>query len=125
MGNSSHACAQIQIGWTVVSDSRDKCIFGRVPHGRGFLQNIETVEYAFKDRITGELTDIPGKKRYGFTAQNVLAAEGDHPVIVSDDNPDKLQLTTDYLIPVLVNAVNELSQELDEVKNRLATLEAM
>jgi hypothetical protein len=124
MGNSSHACAQIKIAWSVVSDCRDKCIFGRVPHGRGFLQNLETIEYAFKDRTTGEITDVPGKKRYGFTAQNVLAAEGDNPVIVSTDNPDKLQLTTDYLIPVLVNAVNELSQEVDDLKARILALEA-
>jgi hypothetical protein len=124
MGNSSHACAQIQIAWTVVSDCRDKCIYGSVPHGRGFLQNIEPIEYAFKDRATGCLTDIQGKRRYGFSAQNVLSAEGDSPVIVSADNPEKLQLTSDYIIPVLVNAVNELSQEVDNLKSRIEALEA-
>jgi hypothetical protein len=124
MGNSSHTCAQIQIGWTTVSDIRDKCIFGRVPHGRGFLQNLETIEYAFKDRTTGCLTDSQEKRRYGFSAQNILVAEGDTPVIVSTEDPEKLQLTTDYLIPVLVNAVNELSQEVDSLKARLEALEA-
>jgi hypothetical protein len=124
MGNSSHTCAQIQIGWTTVSDCRDKCIFGAVPHGRGFLQNIEPIEYAFKDRTTGCITDPEGKRRYGFSAQNVLAAEGDHPVVVSDDNPEKLQLTSDYMIPILVNAVNELSTEVELLKARLDALEA-
>jgi hypothetical protein len=124
MGNASHTCAQIQIGWTTVSDCRDKCIFGSVQHGRGFLQNLEPVEYAFKDRATGCITDIEGKRRYGFSAQNVLAAEGDNPVIVSTEDPEKLQLTSDYIIPVLVNAVNELSQELDALKARLAILES-
>jgi hypothetical protein len=124
MGNNAHTCAQIQIAWTAVSDCRDKCIFGRVPHGRGFLQNLETIEYAFKDRATGCLTDIQGKRRYGFSAQNVLSAEGDSPVIVSADDPEKLQLTSDYIIPVLVNAVNELSQEVDNLKSRIEALEA-
>jgi hypothetical protein len=95
-----------------------------VPHGRGFLQNLETIEYAFKDRATGCITDPEGKRRYGFSAQNVLAAEGDTPVIVSVDDPEKLQLTTDHLIPILVNAVNELSREVDDLKARLEALEA-
>jgi hypothetical protein len=123
MGNSSHACAQIQVAWTAVSDIRDKCIFGNVPHGRGFLQKINPVKFAFKNRTTGCLTDIVGKYRYGFSAQEILAAEGNKPVIASDENPDKLQLTSDYLIPVLVNAIKELSAELDTLKERVASLE--
>jgi hypothetical protein len=131
MGNGSHTCAQIKISWTVTSDCRDKFIFGSVQHGRGFLQNLEPIEYAFKDRITGCITDFEGKRRYGFSAQNVLAAEGEHPVIVSTEDEEKLQLTSDYLIPVLVNAVNELSAESNamlaeivDLKARLAALEA-
>jgi hypothetical protein len=124
MGNANHTCAQIQIAWTTVSDCRDKCIFGSVPHGRGFLQNLEPVEYAFKDRETGCLTDPEGKRRYGFTAQNVLAAEGENPIIVSTEDPDKLQMTNDHIIPVLVNAVNELSAEVDSLKDRIVALEA-
>jgi hypothetical protein len=123
MGNSSHTCALIQIAWTVVSDERDKCIFGSVPHGRGFLQQINPVKFAFKDRTTGCLTDAVGKYRYGFSAQEILAAEGDKPVITSTENPDKLQVTSDYLVPVLVNAIKELSAELDALKERVASLE--
>jgi hypothetical protein len=121
MGNSSHTCAQIQIGWTTVSDIRDKCVFRPVPHGRGFFQNINPIEFAFKDRTTGCLTDAEGKTRYGFSAQEILEAEGDHNVIVSTENVDKLQITNDYMIPILVNAIKELSAEVDE----LATLKVM
>ena len=123
MGNSSHTNALIQIGWTTVSDCRDKCIFGNVPHGRGFLQNITPIEYAFKDRETGFLKDEKGKRRYGFTAQNVLEAEGDSPVIVNVDDPENLKITSDYIIPVLVNAVNELSTEIEMLRSRIAALE--
>ena len=124
MGNSSHTCAQIQIGWTTVSDVRDKCILGLVPHGRGFLQNINPITFAFKDRTTGCITDPDGKRRYGFSAQEILAAEGESPVVVSADDPEKLQVTTDYLIPILVNAVKELSAEVDELKGRISALES-
>jgi hypothetical protein len=124
MGNNAHTCAQIQIAWTAVSDCRDKCIYGAVPHGRGFLQNIEPIEYSFKDRVSGCVTDPEGKRRYGFSAQNVLAAEGDAPVVVSADNPDKLQITSDYMVPILVNAVNELSAEIEALKARIAVLES-
>ena len=124
LGNSAITAARIQVAWTVVSDCRDKFIFGRVPHSRGFLQNLETVEYAFKDRETGCITDPEGKRRYGFTAQSVLQAEGDHPVIVEGNPKEKLMMTHDYLIPILVNAVNELSTEVELLKARLDALEA-
>ena len=124
MGNNAHTCAQIQIAWTAVSDCRDKCIYGRVPHGRGFLQSIEPIEYSFKDRESGCITDPDGKRRYGFSAQNVLAAEGDSPVVVSADDPDKLQITSDHMVPILVNAVNELSTEIESLKARIAALES-
>jgi hypothetical protein len=94
-----------------------------VRHGRGFLQNIEPIEYAFKNRESGCITDPEGKRRYGFSAQNVLAAEGDAPVVISADDPDKLQITSDYIVPILVNAVNELSAEVESLKARVAALE--
>lgn len=114
MGNSSHTCAQIQIAWTAVSDVRDKCIFGPVPHGKGFLNQINPITFSFKNRETDTVTDI--KKRYGFSAQEILSLEGNDPVLVGNDNPDKLGLTTEYLIPILVNAIKEMSQEIDTLK---------
>jgi len=122
MGNASHNCAQIQIGWTTVSDIRDKCVFGNVKRGKGFLKKLNPIEFAFKDRETDEIKDPKGKTRYGFSAQEVLEAEGDHPVIVSIEDPTKLQMTNDYLIPVLVNAIKEMSDDIDELKAEIAIL---
>jgi hypothetical protein len=124
MGNSSHTCALIQTAWTAVSDIRDKCIFGTVPHGRGFLQGINPIAFAFKDRQTGCLTDPEGTRRYGFSAQEIAELEGDSKVIASAEDPEKLKITSDYLVPVLVNAVKELSAELDALKARVEALEA-
>jgi hypothetical protein len=123
MGNASHSCAQIQIGWTTVSDVRDKCIYGAVERGLGFLKGITPIKYAFKDRESGDIIDPDGKLRYGFSAQEILELEGEEKVIVSDEDSDKLQLTSDHIIPVLVNAVKELSAEIDNLKERVALLE--
>ena len=120
MGNSSHTCAQIQVAWTAVSDIRDKCIFGKVPHGKGFLNQVNPIIFSFKDRETGQLTDE--KKRYGFSAQEILELEGDEPVLVGNGNPEKLGLTAEYIIPILVNAIKELSAELDTVKLEIEEL---
>jgi hypothetical protein len=120
LGNDDHTCALIQPSWTVTSDIRDKCIFGKVPHGKGFLSNINPIIFSFKNRKTGELKDI--KKRYGFSAQEILEIEGTDPVIVSANDPEKLGLTTDFLLPILVNAIKELSAELDTVKLEIEEL---
>jgi hypothetical protein len=114
MGNSAHTCAQIQIAWTVVSDCRDKHIYCNLDKGRSFLQDINPIVFSFKDRDTNEIRDP--KKRYGFSAQEVLSLEGDDPVIVGADDPDRLGMTQEYLIPILVNAVKELSSEFDAYK---------
>jgi hypothetical protein len=122
MGNNEHTCARVKIAWTVTSDCRDKHIYCRLDKGRGFLQGINPIVFSFKNRETDEITDI--KKRYGFVAQEILQLEGDDPVLVGADNPDKLGLTTDYLIPILVNAVKELSSELDTLKQNYTELRA-
>lgn len=114
LGNSSHTCAQIQVAWSVVSDCRDKLIHCRLDKGRDFLSGINPVVFSFKDRETNQVTDT--KKRYGFIAQEVLQLEGDDPVIVGYDSLDKLNMTQEYLIPILVNAVNELSNEVETLR---------
>jgi hypothetical protein len=124
MGNSYMTCAKIAIAWTVTSDIRDKCVFGNVSHGRKFFDKINPIKFAFKDRTTGLIRDVEGKMRYGFSAQEVLEAEGDEPVIVSATNPDKLMLTSDHMLPVVVNAIKELNSEIDALKERVALLES-
>jgi hypothetical protein len=119
MGNSSHTCAQIQVAWTAVSDIRDKALDVQgVPHGLNFVNRIEPIAYRFCDRGTQEVTDQ--KLRYGFSAQNLLENEGEIPVIVSTENPDKLMVTDQHLLPVLVKAIQELSAKVNELEDKLA-----
>jgi hypothetical protein len=84
------------------------------------LNQVNPIIFSFKDRETGQLTDE--KKRYGFSAQEILELEGDEPVLVGNGNPEKLGLTAEYIIPILVNAIKELSAELDTVKLEIEEL---
>ena len=120
MGNADHTVACIQVAWTVASDIRHKCVYGEVPYGTDFLKGVNPIEYAFKNSETGEVTDT--RKRYGFSAQELLELEGDNPIIVNDSNPDSYGVNYDYMIPVLVNAVKELDAENQQLKAEIASI---
>jgi len=121
MGNNSHTDAYIKVSWTVTSDARDKTEFAPIPHGLSFINAIEPTEYQFKaggrDSEQGD-----GKRRYGFLAQDVLALEGDNPVIVDTEDPENLKLKESQIVPVLVNAVKELSSQVEDLKVEVKNL---
>jgi len=121
MGNCFHTNACIQVAWSVASDIRYKCVWGNVSHGRDFLRGVNPIEYSFIDYDTEEVTD--NYRRYGFSAQEILELEGDNPIITKTDNPDKLGLTYEYFIPILVNAIKELDAENKSILARLEALE--
>jgi hypothetical protein len=122
MGNCCHTLACIQIAWSVASDVRDKCIYGPVPFGKTFLRQINPITYSFKNRETNEIRD--DRKRFGFCAQEILALQGSEDIIVNTDDPNKLGMAHEYLIPVLVNAVKELADELDELRAEIQQLKS-
>ena len=114
MGHTGVTNAYVQVAWTVVSDARDKTEIESLEKGLDFVEQLNPVSYKFrKDRDTEETT---GKKRYGFLAQEVLEVEGDDNVIVDTEDLDKLKMTNEELIPVLVKAIQELKAEVDLLK---------
>jgi hypothetical protein len=122
IGNANHTVACIQIAWTTASDVRDKIIFGPVPFGKSFLRQINPITYSFKNRETNEITD--DRKRFGFCAQEVSSLEGGEDIIVNTDDPNKLGMSHEYLIPVLVNAIKELADELDDLRAEIQQLKS-
>ena len=116
MGSTGVTNAYIQVAWTVVSDARDKTNFAPVPHGLDFVNQLQPTAYQFKeDRETDVATGIV---RYGFKAQDILALEGDTPVIIDTEDLDKLRFNSDSLIPVLVNAIKELTTRLQILEGK-------
>jgi hypothetical protein len=108
--------AYVKVAWTVVSDLRDKTNFGTVPHGLDFVNKLEPVSFQFKK---SREDDTPtGDVRYGFKAQDIMALEGDNPVIIDNENEDSLKYNGEALVPVLVNAIKELKAEIELLKNK-------
>ena len=116
MGSTGVTNAYIKVAWTVVSDARDKTNFAPVPHGLEFVNQLKPTAYQFKE---DRETDVPtGIVRYGFKAQDILELEGDTPVIIDNEDLDKLRFNSDSLIPVLVNAIKELSARLEILEGK-------
>jgi hypothetical protein len=117
MGSTGVTNAYVKVAWTVTSDVRDKTNFTPVPHGLAFVQQLQPTAYQYKeDRETDVAT---GCVRYGFKAQEVLALEGDNAVIIDNDDLNHLRINSDSLIPVLVNAIKELTARLEALEGKL------
>ena len=85
------------------------------------VNQLNPIKYNFrKDRDT-EVAH--GNKKYGFKAQDILALEGDTPVIIDNDDTNTLKYQGAHLIPVLVNAIKELSETNKNLKSRIEVLE--
>jgi len=105
------------------SDSRVKNILGPLEYGLDAIKKIEPVCYSYK-------TD-PNTKKLGFIAQQVLPIVPEsvydtaEPVAGEPEgSPTKLGMEYVELIPVLVNAVKELSTHIETLKDQNASLEA-
>ena len=120
LGTTAITNAYVQVAWTVTSDARDKMNFAPVPYGLDFVNRLNPTAYQFKvDRDT----ETPnGDTRYGFKAQDILALEGDNPVIIDAEDPEHLKYKGEHLVPVLVNAIKELSAEVEKLKAQLQAL---
>ena len=131
------------------SDQRDKVDVETFTHGLKWVNQLRPVTYRWDkrtwyneyDQWSGELLSSKSpdgskkkpKKHIGFLAQEVLAVEqGDgfaqskHDMLVVNLNNDDSAYGLKYerLVPVLVNAIKELSDKNDALEARIATLEA-
>jgi hypothetical protein len=114
LGSTGVTNAYVQVAWTVVSDARDKTDLAPVPHGLDFVSALRPTAYRYK--MNREDANGHGPVRYGFLAQEVLALEGDSPVIVDTEDTEKLRFNDQSMIAVLVNAIQELKAEFDAYK---------
>jgi len=114
LGDNNITNAYIRVSFTVTSDKRDKTNFGDVPYGLDFVNKLKPTSYNnVKDRETKE---INGKRKYGFLAQDILQLEGDNPIIIDNEDKNRLSYQESNLIPILVNAIQELKAEIELLK---------
>ena len=102
--------------WSAVSsDARNKKDF-ETTQGLAEVLQIETVKYNY-------IWDEEGQtKRLGFTAQNIQPLIPEMVIATgkkADDGSDYLTITPDYLLPVLVKAIQELSAEVEALKAKI------
>jgi len=107
IGDNSVTNAFIKVAFTVTSDQRDKIEDGAVSHGLDFVNQLKPKSFWFRKNRESE--EKHGDKRYGFYAQDILALEGSDSVIIDSKDSNNLKFRGDQLIPVLVNAIKELS----------------
>jgi hypothetical protein len=123
LGNSSVATIRAQVTTiTSLSDGRDKTCIRDIPVGLNFLNSIRPVEFEWRMRDGGKVGEIDT----GFIAQDLQDVQEEIgytlPGLVYEANPDRLEAGYGKLLPVLVRAIQELSEENREIKRRLAEL---
>jgi hypothetical protein len=101
---------------TQTSDERIKNILGPVTYGLDEVKQLDPVSYALK-------SDPEQTPHLGFIAQQVLPlvpeSVFDTDEEIEEGEPTKLGMEYVALIPVLVNAIKELSAEVDALKAQL------
>ena len=120
LGNGSIATLRCQVTTiTGLSDRRDKKDIAPLSSGLGLVNLLKPVSFVWNAR-DGKKVDVP---EIGFIAQDLQEAQAQSglnvPNLVHDDNPDKLEASPATLIPVLVRAVQELSEEVRQLKAKL------
>lgn len=115
---STLRCAATTI--TAVSDGRDKKDAKDLTAGLNFIKTLKPVEFVWNDRDYEEKRDI---KDCGFIAQDLKKSQEDAGLadtlkLVYESNPEKLEASYGRLIPVLVKAIQELSEEVKQLKSK-------
>jgi hypothetical protein len=121
LGNISNdvlRCAVTSI--TALSDGRDKKDVKELSAGLDFVKTLKPVEFLWDDRDENGRHDV---KDCGFIAQDLKKSQEDAELadtlkLVYESNPEKLEATYGRLIPVLVKAIQELSEEVKQLKNK-------
>jgi len=105
---------------TSLSDERDKKDIKDLSTGLEFVEALRPVEFVWNDRNENGKHDVAD---FGFIAQDLKKAQEDAEKsevlkLVYDENPDKLEASYGKLIPILVKAIQELSEEVKQLKSK-------
>jgi hypothetical protein len=121
LGSSAITVLRCQVtSITALSDARDKKNIESLPTGLDFVNSLNPVKFDWNMRDGGKI-DMPDT---GFIAQDLLALEdstgiADYLKLTSRDNPDKLEASYGRLVPILVKAIQDLSNKVNMLEEEL------
>lgn len=120
LGNSAIATLRCQVTTiTALSDRRDKKNIVPLSGGLGLINALNPVSFVWNMR-DGKKVGIP---EIGFIAQELEEAQKQSgltvPNLVYADNPERLEASPSTLIPILVKAIQELSQKVSQLEAKL------
>ena len=114
-----------------LSDARDKTGIKDLTYGLDFINLLTPREFIWNnrpeirkvvDKETKKLIETEvrssnvGVKDFGFIAQEVQVHDNELLNIVKDSNPDRLEMSYGKLVPILVNAIKELTARLEALE---------
>jgi hypothetical protein len=107
-----------------LSDARDKTDVDDLGLGIHFIDKLRPVSFTWQTREGVDTRD--GTRDCGFLAQDLLEAQSDDDAeflnLVLQANPDRLEASHGRLMPVVVQALKDVSAELKTIKQELAQL---
>jgi hypothetical protein len=125
IGNNNTTYIGGKVGWTTISDGRDKTDVQSIAVGIEYINRLKPVSWRFDDRGwyddgKPDRTKACSIQRVGFIAQDIQKIEEDLGLpfnyVLNKENPERLALTMNNFIPILTRAVQELSTEIDKIK---------
>lgn len=119
LGDSSITTLRCQVtSITALSDARDKTSVVPIQAGLDFVRQLKPVAFTWNMRDGGKV----GVPDTGFIAQDLVKAQTDAgvtiPGLVYAENPDKLEAAYGKLIPVLVQAIKDLTDKVEALELR-------
>ena len=105
--------------WSFVSDARDKTDVEPLTLGLEFITGLQPRKFKWDIR---DCEVDKGKEASGFIAQEVLevieVCNAGYTGLVDTNNPDQYTVATGNLIPILVNAIKELTARLEILEGK-------
>ena len=98
-----------------MSDARDKTNIEESTYGLELVKSLKPVTFEWNTRDGVK----KGVKDLGFIAQDLKELDNEHLGLVYSENPEKLEASYGRLIPVLVKAIQDLSKEIETIKNKI------
>jgi trimeric autotransporter adhesin len=119
LGNASISSLRCQVtSISGLSDQRDKTNIVDLPIGIDFVNSLRPVKFEWDTRDESKV----GIEDFGFIAQEVMEVEDsidahEWLALTLRDNEEKYELAPAKLVPILVKAIQDLSEEIKSLKH--------